>query len=73
MTVAPIVLAVAAAAFAAASLRLDGIAATVVAGYLALVTQLAAVTWVLSPFDAVMRPSWHRLATQVIPTLHTAL
>ena len=53
MTGAPIVLAVAAAAFAAASLRLGGIAATVVAGYLALVTQLVAVTWVLSPFDAV--------------------
>jgi hypothetical protein len=52
VTGAPIVLAVAAAAFAAASLRLDGVAATLVAGYLVLVTQLAAATWVLSPFDA---------------------
>jgi hypothetical protein len=53
VTGAPIVLAVAAAAFAAASLRFDGIAAAVVGGYLVLVTQLAAVTWLLSPFDAV--------------------
>ena len=53
MTGAPIVLAVAAAAFAAASLRLRGIAATMVAGWLVLVTELAAVTWALSPFDAV--------------------
>jgi Glycosyltransferase family 87 len=53
VTGAPIVLAVAAASFAACSLRLDGVVATVVAGYLALVTQIAAVTWALSPFDAV--------------------
>ena len=53
MTGAPIVLAVAAAAFAAASLRLGGIAATLVTAYLVLVAQIAAVTWVLSPFDAV--------------------
>ena len=53
MTGAPIVLAVAAAAFAAVSLRLEGFAATLVAGYLVLVAQLAAATWVLSPFAAV--------------------
>jgi hypothetical protein len=53
VTGAPIVLAVAAASFAACALRLDGVVATLVAGYLALVTQIAAVTWVLSPFDAV--------------------
>jgi hypothetical protein len=53
VTAAPIVLAVAAAACAAASLRLGSIAATLVAAYVALVAQLAAVTWLLSPFDAV--------------------
>ena len=53
MTGVPIVLAVAAAAFAAASLRLDGIVATLVAAYLALVAQVAAAIWLLSPFDAV--------------------
>ena len=57
MTGAPIVLAVAAAALAALSLRFDGIAATLVAGYLALVAQLGAVTWLLSPFAAVT-PGW---------------
>jgi hypothetical protein len=56
VTGAPIVLAVAAASFAACSLRLDGIVATVVAGYLAIVTQIAAVAWFLSPFDAMTLP-----------------
>jgi glycosyl transferase family 87 len=56
VTGAPIVLAVAAAAFAACSFRLDGLAATVVAGWLALVAQVGAVTWALSPFHAVTLP-----------------
>jgi hypothetical protein len=53
VTGAPIVFAVAAAAFAACSLRLGGLAATIVAGWLVLVAQIAAVTWALSPFNAV--------------------
>jgi Glycosyltransferase family 87 len=53
VTAAPIVLAVAAAAFAAASLRLGSIAATLVTAYLVLIAHVATVTWVLSPFDAV--------------------
>ena len=46
-------LAVAAAAFAAASLRLGSIAAMLVTAYLVLVAHVAMVTWLLSPFDAV--------------------
>ena len=71
MTGAPIVLAVAAASFAACSLRLDGVIATVVAGYLALVTQIAAVTWLLSPFDAVT-VSWLTLLEAVLASAATA-
>lgn len=65
MTGAPIVLAVAAAAFAALSLRLDGIIATLVAGYLVLVTEIAGMTWLLSPFDAVTR-GWLTGASAVL-------
>jgi hypothetical protein len=53
VTGAPIVLAVAAAALAAASLRRGSIAAALLTAYVLLVAQVAAVTWVLSPFDAV--------------------
>ena len=53
MTGVPIVLALAVAAFAAASLRLPGLLTTALAGYLILVLDLGAVTWALSPFDAV--------------------
>lgn len=53
MTGAPIVLAVAVATFAALSLRLGGLVATLLAGYLVLTAHVVAVTWVLSPFDAV--------------------
>jgi hypothetical protein len=53
VTGAPIVLAVAVSTFAALSLRLRGIAATLVAGYLVLTAHVVAVTWALSPFDAV--------------------
>jgi hypothetical protein len=48
-------LAVAVAAVAAASLRLPGVVSTVVAGYLALIANIALVTWVLSPFHWVTR------------------
>jgi glycosyl transferase family 87 len=65
VTGAPIVLAVAAASFAACALRLDGVVATLVAGYLALVTQIAAVTWLLSPFDA-MTLTWLTVAEAVL-------
>jgi Glycosyltransferase family 87 len=65
VTGAPIVLAVAAASFAACALRLDGVVATLVAGYLALVTQIAAVTWLLSPFDAVTL-TWLTVAEAVL-------
>jgi hypothetical protein len=53
VTGVPIVLALAVAAFAAASLRLPGLLTTLLAGYLVLVLDLGAVTWALSPFNAV--------------------
>jgi hypothetical protein len=53
VTGVPIVLALAVAAFAAASLRLPQLLTTLLAGYIVLVVELGAVTWVLSPFDAV--------------------
>jgi Glycosyltransferase family 87 len=71
VTGAPIVLAVAAAAFAALSLRLDGIAVTLTAGYLALVTQVAGVTWLLSPFDAVTA-GWLTAAEAVLAAVAAA-
>jgi hypothetical protein len=55
VTAVPLVFAVAAAAFAAASLRLRSLVATALAAYLALVAQAGGVTWALSPFDAVTR------------------
>src|SRR5579872_2676631 len=48
-------LAIAAAAFAASSLRLQSLVSTLLAGYVLLVANLGAVTWVLSPFHAVTR------------------
>ena len=55
MTVLLLALAVASAAFAAASLGLPSLVSTLLAGYLALVGNLALTTWVLSPFHAVTR------------------
>lgn len=49
----PIVLALAAAVFVALGLRLRGVAATILAGYVAVVTQFGLLTWALSPFRAV--------------------
>jgi hypothetical protein len=51
VTVVPILLAVTAAAFAAASLRLSGLVSNLLAGYVMLVATTGAVTWLLSPFD----------------------
>ena len=48
-------LAIASAALVAASLRLPSLVSTLLAGYLALVANLAGVTWALSPFHAVTR------------------
>ena len=48
-------LAIASAALVAASLRLSSLVSTLLAGYLALVANLAGVTWALSPFHAVTR------------------
>jgi hypothetical protein len=48
-------LALGVAALAALSLRLPSLLTTLLAGYLALVGNLALVTWALSPFDAVTR------------------
>jgi hypothetical protein len=48
-------LAIAVAAFAVASLRLESIVATFVAGYVLLVANVGLVTWLLSPFHAVTR------------------
>ena len=56
MTALPIGLAVLAAAFAAASLRLPSLVSTLLAGYVVLVANLGGVTWALSPIDAVTRP-----------------
>jgi hypothetical protein len=53
VTGVPIVLALAAAALAAATLRLPSLLTTLLAGYLALVVDFGAVTWALSPFHAV--------------------
>ena len=53
MTWAPLVLAVAVAAFTAASLRVQSLVTALLAAYLAFVVDLGAVTWVLSPFHAV--------------------
>jgi hypothetical protein len=53
VTVVPILLAVAAAALFAASLRLPGLLASLLAAYVVLVAQVGAVTWLLSPFDSV--------------------
>ncbi len=46
-------LALAAAAFAALSLRLPSLVSTILAAYLALVAQIALATWALTPFDAI--------------------
>jgi hypothetical protein len=48
-------LALASAGFAAASMRLPSVVSTALAGYLALVANLGAVTWALSPFHGVTR------------------
>ena len=55
MTALLVALAVVSAGLAAASMRLPSLVSTVLAGYLALVANLAGVTWALSPFDAVTR------------------
>ncbi len=55
MTALVIGLALASAGFAAASLRLPSLVSTALAGYLALVANLGAVTWALSPFHGVTR------------------
>jgi hypothetical protein len=55
VTALPIVLALASAAFAALALRLTSLVSTLLAGYIVLVANVAAVTWLLSPFDAVTR------------------
>src|SRR5579862_5776178 len=57
------VLAIAAAAFAAASLRLASAVSTLLAGYLLLVTNVGVATWVLSPFHAVTR--WGLLGAEL--------
>ncbi len=55
MTALVLGLALASAAFAAASLRLPSLVSTFLAGYLALVANAAAVTWALSPLHGVTR------------------
>src|SRR5581483_10337663 len=58
-----IVLALAAASLVALSLRL-GLLATLLAGYVALVADIALTTWILSPFDGVTK--WRLVLAQVV-------
>ena len=59
-----ILFALATAAFAALALGLPGLVATVLAGYVVLVADLAGVTWLLSPFRGVTQ--WGLVGAQLV-------